>query len=104
MQKSIKTLLVLFCFFFIISHIPLFLSLSSNKTDQTNRQLEAVMSFGWFGMFPVLGLSLFCPIYAIFRWKKLNTQSRMIALLMPLILLAAYTIISGIPLTIWVNM
>jgi hypothetical protein len=73
---------------FALTHVLLFWGyFGSGETDKTMRQLAAVMSWGWFGIFPLLGLSLVSPILTLVWWKQLDSVFRKKGILLPIFLL-----------------
>jgi len=76
---------------FAISHVLLLAGyFLSGESNMTMRQLSAVTSWTWFGLFPLWGLSFASPIFTVVLWKRLDTKTKIYGVLYPgLIILAS---------------
>ena len=60
--------------------------------DIMMRELSAIMYWGWFGLFPVLGISCLSPIFTAVLWKELDVKTRTYGLLHPGVMVIASVI------------
>jgi hypothetical protein len=69
---------------FALSHLLLPVGYyGSGETDTTMRQLSAAMLWGWFGILPLIALSLISPVLTLVWWKDLSRGLRIKGILLP---------------------
>ena len=85
---------------FALSHV--LIPIAYFGTDEL-KQLTAIMSWGCFGLFPVLVISCLSPIFTLTLWEQLDVKTRRYGLLYPgLIVLASLVSMFILEVIFWV--
>jgi len=94
-RKRLKRFWTAVWILFVLSHVLIPIAYfgygegGNESFDIMMKELSAVMSWGWFGILSVLGISCLSPIFTTVLWKELDARTRTCGLLFPVQILGA---------------
>lgn len=93
--KRLKRFWAMVWILFVLSHVLIPVGYfgygdgGNEPFDIEMKELAAIMLWGWFGIFPVLGISCLSPVFTVVFWKELDAKTRIHGLLYPVQILGA---------------